>query len=76
LSRECEGGTAVSEAARKSSILLRDIMMSLELVEKVVEKAVDEWQHDWSIDVPLHQYLGWEYSDYVRWVETGELPLD
>jgi hypothetical protein len=64
--------TAVSEAARKSSILLRDIMMSLE----ALEKAVDEWQHDWSIDVPLHQYLGWEYSDYVRWVETGELPLD
>jgi hypothetical protein len=47
-------------------------MMSLE----ALEKAVDEWQHDWSIDVPLHQYLGWEYSDYVRWVETGELPLD
>ena len=68
---ECEGGTAVSEAARKSSILLRDIMITLELVEK----AVDEWQHDWSIDVPLHQFLGWEYSDYVRWVETGELPL-
>ena len=64
--------TAVSEAARKSSILLRDIMITLELVKK----AVDEWQHDWSIDVPLHQYLGWEYSDYVRWVETGELPLD
>jgi hypothetical protein len=64
--------TAVSEAASKSSILLRDIMVTLELVEK----AVDEWQHDWSIDVPLHQYLGWEYSDYVRWVETGELPLD
>ena len=71
MSRECEGGTAVSEAARKSSILLRDIMITLELVEK----AVDEWQHDWSIDVPLHQFLGWEYSDYVRWVETGELPL-
>lgn len=64
--------TAVSEAARKSSILLRDIMVTLE----ALEKAVDEWQHDWSIDVPLHQYLGWEYSDYVRWVETGELPLD
>ena len=36
---------------------------------------IDEWRCDWSIDVPLHQYLGWEYSDYVRWVETGELPI-
>lgn len=24
-------------------------------------------------DMPLHEYLGWSWEQYKRWVETGEI---
>ncbi len=35
---------------------------------------VEEWHSDSSLGCGLHEYLGWTWEEYAKYVENGELP--
>jgi hypothetical protein len=43
--------------------------------DAVIMDRIDEWHHTpENGDVALHEWLGWSWDEYKRWVEASELP--
>lgn len=44
------------------------------LTNEEVDQAVEEWHNNDLLTCELHEYLGWTWTEYARYVETCELP--
>lgn len=42
--------------------------------EDELDAAIDAWHEDLTVDIPLHEWLGWSWDEYTRWVEHSEVP--
>lgn len=42
--------------------------------DEEIDNLIDEWHNDPRITKPLHEFLGWTWLEYKRWVERGIKP--
>lgn len=41
-----------------------------------VEEKIAEWHEKTDIKMEIHEYLGWTKEEYMKYLETQELPKD
>lgn len=49
--------------------------MSDNQLDNQIDDLLDQW-HDQYTDIPLHEYLGMTWGEYMTWVETNSVPSD
>ena len=42
--------------------------------ERRINDKIDKWHLHYKGDMPLHEYLGWTWDEYVVWVTTRSNP--
>jgi len=42
--------------------------------DKELYEQIESWHKGAGADQNLHEFLGWTWDEYARWVETGEQP--
>jgi len=51
------------------------LQMSDNQLDNQIDDLLDQW-HDQYTDIPLHEYLGMTWGEYMTWVETNSVPSD
>ena len=49
-------------------------MRSETRTDEEIDDAIERWHGGQGMGQELHEYLGWTWEEYGRWVETGEKP--
>ncbi len=46
--------------------------MTVKVTNENIDYLIGQW-HDSDSEMPLHEYLGLSWNDYIHWVTNGEL---
>lgn len=44
------------------------------MTDEEVMDLIDKWHDEGHTSMSLHEYLGWTWEQYKRYVEKGEIP--
>ena len=44
------------------------------MTDEEIDNLIDEWHNDQETTLSLHEYLGWTWEQYARYVESGTIP--
>lgn len=50
-------------------------MAKIEVTEENINDLIGKW-HESDSELELHEYVGFTWEQYARWVETGNLTKD